>query len=331
MRRIAFLPPLIGISMLIAPLAASAQMLGADPLTLTASPAYPHPYDTVTITPSSSLLNLSASTLTYTVNGKAGGKVSGAAAFTVQMGAAGAATTVGVTITGPDGTTQSSLVLRPSDVELIAEPQTTTHPLYPGAALVASQSTVRLVALADLRSASGRLDPKSLIYDWKLGDQELAPQSGAGQSVLMVTAPMRYRDANVSVTVSDAADSVVGSASITLSPADPSVRMYESDPLLGPRFDTALSGTFAMRDTEASFLAVPYFLSKAPGIQWSISGTPSGQGPVVTVKSAGSGQGSASLSAAATGATALESAAANLLVSFTGTQPSGGFGSLFGL
>ncbi|HEX7651271.1 MAG TPA: hypothetical protein VF439_00955 [Candidatus Paceibacterota bacterium] len=331
MRRIAFLSPFIGISLLIAPLAAGAQTLGADPLTLDASPAYPHPYETVTITPSSSILNLSASTLTYTVNGKAAGKVSGGSSFTVQMDAAGAATTIGVTITGPDGTTQSSLVLRPSDVELIAEPQTTTHPLYPGAALVASQSTVRLVALADLRGASGRLDPKSLIYDWKLGDQELAAQSGAGQSVLMVTAPMRYRDADVSVTVSDAADTVVGSASVALAPVDPSVRIYENDPLLGPRFDTALSGTFTMDDTEASFLAVPYFFSKAPGIAWSISGTPSGQGPVVTVKSSGSGRGSASIAAAATGASALETAAANLIISFTGTQPSGGFGSLFGL
>ena len=112
---------------------------------------------------------------------------------------------------------------------------------------------------------------------------------------------------------------------------DPSVRIYENDPLLGPRFDTALSGTFTMDDTEASFLAVPYFFSKAPGIAWSISGTPSGQGPVVTVKSSGSGRGSASIAAAATGASALETAAANLIISFTGTQPSGGFGSLFGL
>jgi len=321
----------IALALLLAPAAASAQMLGADPLTLDVTPAYPHPYDTVTIRPSSSLLDLSASTITYTVNGKAGGKVTGATAFTVPMGASGTVTTIGVTVTGPDGTTQKTLTIAPSDVELIAEPQTATHVLYQGAPLVASQSSVRLVALADLRGTSGRIDPKTLVYDWKIGDQQLIPQSGIGQSVLVVTAPVRYRDADVSVTVSAPDNSVTGAADIGLTPADPIVRIYENDPLLGPRFDTALSSTYAMHDTEASFLAVPYYFSAAPALAWTIGGTPSGQGPVVTVKSSGAGQGSAALSVTATGSDALESAVANLVVSFTGTQSGGGFGSLFGL
>jgi hypothetical protein len=316
---------------LFAPIFASAQFLGADPLTLSVSPQYPHPYDRVTITPGSTLINLGASTVTYTVNGKAGGTVGGGSSFSVQAGAAGSVTTVAVTATGPDGTYQKTLTLAPSDVELIAEPQTTAHPLYPGGRLTASQSTVRLVALADLRTSKGAIDSKSLVYDWKLGDQQLIPQSGLGRSVLMVTAPERYRSATVSVTVSSQDGSVNGHAALDLSPAEPLLRVYENDPLLGPRYDRALSGTFSMRDNEASFVAVPYFFSKAPVVSWAVGGSAAGQGPVVTVKSAGSGEGNASLAANAVGATALESAAMNLFVSFTGPQASGGFGSLFGL
>jgi hypothetical protein len=316
---------------LFAPLLASAQFLGADPLTLSVSPQFPHPYDRVTITPSSTLINLAASTITYTVNGKAGGTVSGGNSFSVQAGASGSVTTVAITATGPDGTYQKTLTLTPSDVELVAEPQTTAHPLYPGGRLVGSQSTVRLVALADLRGASGAIDSKNLVYSWKLGDQQLAPQSGLGRSVLMVTAPERYRNATVSVTVSSQDGGVNGQASLNLAPVEPELRVYENDPLLGPRYDRALLGTFSMRDSEASFVAVPYFFSKAPTVSWVVGGAEAGQGPIVTVKSAGSGQGSASLAANAAGATALESAAMNLLVSFTGPQSSGGFGGLFGL
>lgn len=333
MRRIAFLAllaPVLVSGAFLMPSATDAQnFTSVDQLALTANPQYPRPYDTVTITPSSTVTNLSSETIAWTVNGKAAGTTNGAAPFTAQLGGPGAATTIHASANGAGGSFSQSITFKPADVELIAEPDTTAHPLYAGSPLVGSKSTVRLVAIADLRTNAGRIDPAKLIYNWKLDDQQLTAQSGVGASVLTVQAPEMYRDATIYVTVSSADGSVIGQDLYTLSPVQPSVRLYVNDPLQGPLYDNALGNSYAMTDAEESFVAVPYDFSSTPAIAWTIGGQPSSQGPFVTVRTNGNGSGNATIAAQANGS-ALERAGAESEVSFKGTQ-SGGIFSLFGL
>jgi hypothetical protein len=331
MRRIALLlPAALALALCAPPLASAQDFTGVTPLTLSASPSYPRPYQTVVITPQSTVANLSSETFAWKVNGKAAGTTTGGASFGATLGAAGAPVTVSVSGTGGAGSLSASIALNPTDVSLVPEPSTTVHPLYPGSPLVASQSAVRLVALADLRTSAGRIDPAKLVYDWRLDDQELQPQSGIGQSVLAVQAPMMYRSATITVTVSDQAGSVIGQDSYVLNPVTPIVRLYENDPLEGPLYDAALGGSYQMADAEASFIAVPYFFSAAPAISWTIGGQPSSQGPLVTVRSNGNGSGSAVLAASASGSL-LEQGGAQCTVSFSSSQSSGGFLGVFGL
>ena len=325
MRRIAFL---LGTSLLLssAPFIASAQSFtGVTPLTLTASPVFPHPYATVTITPNSTSASLSSLTLVWKVNGKTAGSTTGSASFSVQVGGPGSVTKVTVSAAAYS----ASLTLTPSDVELIAEPQTTVHPLYQGSPLVSSQSSVRFVAVADARTGATRIASSKLVYDWKLNDQQLQAQSGIGADTLTVTAPVMYRDATIYVTVSDQSGAVYGQGSYTLTPVSPTVRLYVNDPLKGPLYNAALSGSFVMQDVEESFVAAPYSFSIAPLIAWTIGGNPSSQGPFVTVRSSGSGSGNAVIAAQAKGGE-LESAGAQSDVSFKSTSP-GGILNLFGL
>src|ERR1051326_7159361 len=67
------------------PHGASAQLGGITPLTLLPSSQYPGPYDTVTITPQSTVIDLAAATLTLYVDGKQSATQSGGAPFTVSM------------------------------------------------------------------------------------------------------------------------------------------------------------------------------------------------------------------------------------------------------
>lgn len=290
-------------SILVAAAPAVAQTLpGADPLSVVVSPQYPRPYQTVTISPRSTLVDLSASTVKVSVNGTNVYSGSGTQQVNVRAGALGERTTVVVTVTAPgSGTYTEQIILRPAEVSLVVEPTSTTHPFYKGGGLVASEGGVRLVALADMRTAPGvRIPAANLVYRWKLGDRELTASSGIGRSTLVATAPVRYRNADISVTVTSQDGALVGEASTRVSAVDPITRIYRNDPLLGPNFDVALANRFSMADTESTFRAIGYFFASAPTFAWTVNNATSGTDKDLTVRATGSGKGTAQIRLTAT-------------------------------
>lgn len=307
--------------------AAHAQLTSTDPITLDLNPQYPAPYQLVSITPESSSIDLSASTVTVSVNGKVVQKGSGQESASIPVGGPGSVTNVTVTAV-TNGTTYSARIsIRPADVALIVEPVSTTHPFYEGGALLGSQGSMRIIAMPDLRTSSGvQIPPANLEYVWKNGDQILESSSGIGKSVLFASAPVRYRNTTLTVTVSTPDQSVVGQSSVFIAPSDPLVRIYENDPLLGPRYETALSSAVTLTGNEATYRAVPYFFTTAPTITWSLNGKTSQTGRDITVRPAGGGKGTALLGASASTGALGQSASSNLSVTFG--QGSGG---LFGL
>jgi hypothetical protein len=308
---------------------AHAQTLGADPLTVDITPANPAPYQAITITPHSTLIDLSASTVTVTVNGAVVSKGSGGAGVSATVGGPGAATTIVVSADGPDGSYSKSTTIRPESVALVEEPTSTTHPFYGGGALIAPEGRVRLIAMPDFVSANGaRVSGETLVYSWKLGDQLLQGSSGIGKSVLLVSAPVQYRDADITVTVSSQDGSLVGSASLTLTPLSPTLLIYRNEPLLGPLFDEVASNPYTMEGDEDSFRAVPYFFASAPSITWDVNGSNNGTEPVVTVRTTGASAGTAVLTATANQAGTYETAEDSRTIPYGASSSGGG---IFGL
>ena len=301
---------------------------GADPLTVSIDPEFPQPYQAVTITPQSTLIDLSSSQVTVSVNGSVVQKGSGSAPVQIQAGAAGARTTVTVKAVTSDGQTYSKdLIIRPADVSLIVEPVSTTHPFYRGGALVASEGLVRLIAIPDIRTSAGApVAASSLVYTWKNGDQQLQAASGIGKSVLTATAPVQFRDSTITVTVSTADSSVVAQAAAYIAPIDPVARIYQNDPLLGPLFNHALPDTIAMSDAEDTFRAVPYFFSGIPSLVWTVNGTESQAGKDITVRSNGSGSGTAVVGFTAKQASMNQLADTSMTVQFGAKKSLGIFG-----
>lgn len=264
-----------------------------EPVTLIMSPSYPRPYQTVTVVPKSTLIDLSSSIVTITANGAVIKKGSGAQSASITVGGAGETTTIVLSVKAPDGKTYThTLQVRPADVALVVEPVSSTHPFYKGLPLLAPEARVRLVAVPDVRSAKGSIDPASLVYTWKLGERVLESSSGIGRSVLTATAPVMYRYADVTVTVTSTDSTYVAQAKTSLSPVEPIVRVYAEDPLKGPDFDTAVSGTFVLPTTEATFRAVGYFFDGQPSYAWSVGNKAQGAQRTLTVRSTGSGKGS---------------------------------------
>jgi hypothetical protein len=178
--------------------------------------------------------------------------------------------------------------------------------------------------MANFKDAAGKtLDPATLSYSWTVEDTQIANSSGIGKQVIIVASPLQYRERTVSVVVQNQAGGLVGGAELLLNPTEPSVRIYENDPLLGIRFDHALSSTYAIDQSEANLFATPFSLSTrggAPIIQWFLNGASAQTGSSITLRPSGSGKGSAALSlTAGAGGTAL--ATASLPLSF-GAKPS---------
>lgn len=319
---------------LILPGAASAQAFGdftaaASSFTVSASPQYPVPNSQVILSFLSSSIDLTNATVAVSVAGKNiyQGSVQPVA---ISIGKAGSVTSIKVTVSSGSASYNQTLSIQPQDVSLIAEPVSSSPILYPGKPSVPLEGSVRVVAVANLRSSSGKtVSPNTLSYSWTVDGTQIANSSGIGKTAILVASPLQYRARDVSVTVMSQDGILVGGASLSLSATDSFVRIYENDPLLGIRYDRALSDTYAITDAEATLFAAPFSFpttSGAPLLRWFLNGSAAQIGNSITLRPSGSGRGNASLSlTASSGSYAL--ASMNLSLSF-GATPSF---NLFGL
>jgi len=322
------------VSALLVPLVSSAQSMdgslgNTNPFTISVAPQYPAPMSPVTLTFLSSSLDLTNASMTVSVGGKQTYQGS-VQTLPIILGKVGGVTNILVKITSAGTTYSQSLTLQPEDVVLIAEPLSSSPALYPGKSLVPKEGNTRIVAMANFVDAAGKfIDPTSLSYTWTVDGVRIANSSGIGKSTIIVASPLQYRNRAVSVVIQSQMGTLVGGASLSLAPQEPSVRIYENDPLLGIRFEHALSTTYAITSTEASLYAAPFSFSLnngAPLLQWFLNGAAAQTGTLITLRPSGSGQGSASLSLTASAGPST-TALTNLTLSF-GAKPSSNF---FGL
>jgi len=317
---------------LLLPIAASAQAIGAiggEAFSVSVSPQYPEPMGRAIISMLSSTIDLANATIVVSVAGKEIYR-GNAQPVAIPLGKAGSVTTAKVTAIWANESYTQTISIQPQDVAIIAEPISSAPVLYPGKPLVPIEGSVRVVAVANVQDSKGKmLDPASLSYSWTVDDTRIANSSGIGKTAIIVASPLEYRSRSVSVAVTSQDGALAGGASFSLSAQQPSVRIYENDPLLGIVYDRALSDAYNISGTEDTLFAAPFsfpITNGAPLLQWFLNGEAVQTGNSITLRPTGSGQGNASLSLVAS---AGESAKAteNLSLSF-GAAPGGGF---FGL
>src|SRR3989344_7514428 len=308
---------------LMLPLAASAQSFGGlggtgPSFTLSVDPQYPAPFSMATISAQSDTLDLANALMSVSVGG---GKVyqGNAQPTAIALGKAGSLTRVDVVITTGGVDYTQTLSIRPQDVSLIIEPISSVPPLYPGKPRVPIEGSARVVAVANLKNANGApIDPSTLSYAWTVDDARIASASGIGKSAVIVASPLQYRARTVSVAVTSRDGSLVGGDFLSLSPQEPSLRIYENDPLLGIRFVRTLSDTYTITGAESTLYGAPFSVPTTGGVpllQWFLNGSVVQTGNSITLRPTGSGRGNASLSLTAfSGGGTI--ASANLSLSF---------------
>lgn len=316
---------------LLLPVVAIAQSFGGlgdtgTTFTISATPQYPAPYSNTVLSFVSSSIDLANAVLSVSVDGK---KVYTGAVqpVAITLGSSGDVTKVVATISSGGSNYSQSISVQPQDVVLVAEPISSSPTLYRGKPFIPLEGSVRVVAMANLKNASGNaLNPKSLAYSWIVDGTRIANSSGIGKEAIIVASPLQYRSRSISVSVMSSDGSLVGGAEMEFSPLEPSVRIYENDPLLGIRYDHALLGEYAISD-ESTLFAAPFSIPTSNGnpvIRWFLNGAQAQTGNSITLRPTGTGQGNASLSLVASAGN-YTTATTNLSLSF-GAKPNNFFG-----
>ncbi|MBX4181407.1 hypothetical protein KW807_00910 [Candidatus Parcubacteria bacterium] len=182
-------------------------------------------------------------------------------------------------------------------VDLLWQAQTYTPPFYEGKALWSKQSVIRLVAIPQ-----GLGTPSNLIYKWIRNDTVLGNISGVGKNTLTYVDSILSRPQTFEVQILSSDDSVLARDSVSLAPRDPSIAVYENNPLYGFLFHREVGGEYDLREKEVSFGAFPYFFSVANRVnnqanyEWRVNNGSAQLGASVTYRAPEDNSGSSIVS-----------------------------------
>ncbi len=262
---------------LLAPLAHAQTGLERE-LSLTLSPEYPAPGDTVQLSIETFALDLNRSVVVWYVNDTEIARGVGIAESSIQVGAAGTETTVKVVAEDEAGILGSaSATIRPSQVDLLWEAAAYAPPFYKGRTLPGSDSPIRAQALARFRTTNGTLVPESnIIYTWYRNGS--VATSGRGKSAVTLPGPGLFGSDTIRVTLASVDGSFTGAASTRITSTDPFAMLYENHPLFGILFHRSLEAGANTLETEQKVTAIPYFsniltpLDPSLNYEWEVNG-----------------------------------------------------------
>lgn len=268
-------------------------------VTLAAAPSYPQPNKPVTVTAYASVPK-GEFTYSWTVNGADAGSGIDLSSISVSSGAPGSETVIDVTLSSGAGVTGTAeYLISPADVDLLWEGATYVPPFYPGKPYPNGDSSIVLWAVPHVVKNGAEIPAGRLVYTWTVDGKVQNSLSGYGYSSIRIKTAQFKTNTLVGVTVEDPDGDAAAQASVSVPTVTPVLVLYEDRPLAGVWMQTAVSSSFALTADEASFKAVPYFVTNPAALtfNWTLSGdpfTPPGSDPsVVTLRKTGDTSGTA--------------------------------------
>lgn len=242
------------------------------------SPENPAPNDNVTITLGSYVDDLNSVLISWSVNGKSSLAGVGQKSFSVNAPALGQTTTITATISLSDGDLNEVATIKPAIMTMLWQADDSyVPPFYEGKAMPSPDSTVKIVALPEIKNGSSFVNPNNIVYSWSLDSTADANSSGYGKNYYTYVSDYLNSSNNVSVTASTLDQQNVIDGNINVSTKTPKIDFYKNDPTLGTIWEQALSDGHQVTGNEI-IQAAPYFISpqeiRIPFLTftWSING-----------------------------------------------------------
>ncbi len=258
---------------------AHAQVRDTD-IVLGITPETPSPNQNVTATLSSYVVSLDKANISWSVNGQESSMGIGKKSFVFTMGSAGASITLSATIDIIGGQSISkTMTINSAGVDMLwGAYDAFTPPFYKGKALAPSQGMFKVVAIPNLTNQYGKVNANNLSYAWTLDGNPQPDSSGWGKSYFIFQNSYLDKGNIVEVNVSDISGNTNASGKITLNTANPKILFYENDPILGVKWENALSDGFKINSAGETLNVAPYFFSprdlnsSSLTFDWSLNG-----------------------------------------------------------
>jgi hypothetical protein len=251
----------------------NAQIQSGD-IVLEINPKYPKANEEVRATLSTFTIDLNNTRISWVLNGETMLEGIGKKNFSFKVGDTSFPTNLEVKIETINGSViNKKITISPSNVDLLWEAYDTyVPPFYKGKALVPIEGNIKVVAIP------GTQNPAGFNYKWTQ-DYKNKPASSGYEKSSFVYKNSYLEDKNtVEATVSDFFGNNIGMGRITISPTSPKIVFYKKDPILGTRWESALSDWFTVNKEGETIVAEPYFFSKKDltspiyGFDWFING-----------------------------------------------------------
>jgi len=312
--------------LVLAPVVATAQVIPPleTSLELQVIPNNPGPGETVTVRAQNVSGSSSAQTFVWRVNGQTVDQGLGRDTVTTTLGSAGSATVISVSVT-ENGTLvgEKSITLRPASLDIVWEGDTYRPPLYAGRPLPTGSSVTTLHAVPNMTQNGVRVSSSNLTYTWYINDSQAPYRRGLGLDTIRATSPQFENEFTVSVIAETRDGTQRAEGEVAIRPTRPEIVMYERPPLLGIRFDRAITNEVALSGNEITFVAFPLFVNSLsePEYTWEVNGAVVSEtgrgGREVTLRKSGEGSGRFSIEFSLENTAALfERAASNFLLTF---------------
>ncbi len=226
------------------------------------SPARPGPNQQVNVSIESYSTNLDRADISWFLNNTLSQEAVGLKSFSLKTGRAGSVSNILIVIKTEDGTMlQQTINIHPASLQLVWEAQSYTPPFYRGKALYPFQGTVKVVALPNIVTENGgTLDPKKLVYTWKVDGNTVASASGYGRQYILFTGSIPIKPGNIEVEATSLDQVFVASGKTTLVAGSPQLLFYEDSPVYGVLYNKAIDGSKTLTNEEIKIVGIPYFI-----------------------------------------------------------------------
>jgi hypothetical protein len=263
---------------------ARAQSIPTDgtALILTAANENPLPNQAVSITATSYSFDIDSATLVWSIGDKEIQKGIGLTTFQATAPALGKKTTIQVTAITTSGTRYSnSITLGSGSMDMITESDGYTPPFFKGKIPFVFENVLKVIAVPHLANSAGvEYDPASLVYQWKKDDGTvLQDQSGYGKQSITLKGELIPRPYYLIVTASTRDGSAQAQSLIQISGSSPFISFYREDPVYGPLFNRAMSGSVKIASQKETKVFASLYgfnfgdaLSDSLTVDWMING-----------------------------------------------------------
>lgn len=210
------------------------------------------PESQVTVTVSSSVIDLGGADIAWSIDGQPISGGMGLTSTKVTVGALGEQTHVTALISFLGAIYRNDIILTPSIMDVLWEAQTATPPFFHGKALPSHMSAIKTLAIPFFGTSSNDTMPS---YNWKK-DRTISLGTGVGNSSVQVLGAWQNASIPISVDAQQGDQSI--SQSLKIPSFIPSAYFYEISPSQGTLTQSALPFRYEKDSPELVLLAVPY-------------------------------------------------------------------------